>query len=378
MTGRAPRRGATAVGVGLIGSGSAARAYLRTLDSLVGRGLAWAGPICARNPEARQRLLAARSAAELVTTPEEVTGSAVDLVLITTPPASHAQLTRQALERGKHVVVEKPLATDPAEARELAALALSGNQLLLAAPFVQMSPAIRQLWMALGDGLAGRIHSARAMYGNPGSDWASWYHTSHIGPLGDLAIYNVKTLTALLGPAVEARALQSASGLARHVGGVALRDVDPDVVHLVLRHRDGALATIMASHAVWAYRRTAVEMYGTEGTANLLGDDWDPAGFEIFRHDWGHWRSYATPDRTWNWTAGLAEAVGALANGTPAVADLEHDLHVLDVLAAAAQSAREDGRPAPIRSEFGPLRLACGDNAPPAVVHDHTRPPSEQ
>src|SRR5262249_51165133 len=80
------------------------------------------------------------------------------------------------------------------------------------------------------------------------------------------------------------------------------------------------------------------ELYGSEGTANLLGDDWDPTGIEVFRADWGHWRSYASPDQTWNWTDGLREAVLALATGSSPAVDLGHDVHIIDVLGAAVQS----------------------------------------
>jgi predicted dehydrogenase len=369
---------ASRVAVGLIGGGSAARAYLRTLDSLVASGHAVAGPICVRRAATWAQFLRIRPNAHLVTDAADVLAADVDLVVITTPPDSHADLTRRALERGKHVVVEKPLTFDPAIARRLARLAHDHGRLLIVAPFVQMAPAVRFLWTLLAAGVAGRIHSARSMYGNAGSTWAAWYHTSHVGPLGDLAIYNIKTLTALLGPVVEARALQGTSGIVREVNGAPLADVDPDVIHLMVRHRGGALSAVMASHAVWAYRRTAVELYGSEGTANLLGDDWDPAGIEVFRADWGHWRSYDSPDRTWNWTAGLREAVLALATGSSPATDLEHDIHVVDVLQAAARSAAEDGRPVAVSSDFGPLDLSYDFDAAVAVVHDHTRPLQEQ
>jgi predicted dehydrogenase len=369
---------AVRVAVGLIGGGSAARAYLRTLDSLVASGHAVAGPVCVRRAATWGQFRQMRPDDHLVGDAADVLDADVDLVVITTPPDSHADLTRRALERGKHVVVEKPLTFDPATARRLADCARDHDRLLVVAPFVQMAPAVRLLWTWVAAGVAGRIHSARAMYGNAGSTWAAWYHTSHVGPLGDLAIYNIKTLTALLGPVAEARALQGTSGIDRSVGGAPLTDVDPDVVHLIVRHRGGALSSIMASHAVWAYRRTAVELYGSEGTANLLGDDWDPAGIEVFRPDWGHWRSYESPDRTWHWTDGLREAVLALATGSPVATDLDHDIHVVDVLRAAARSAADDGRPVPVSSEFGPLDLTCDFDAAGAVIHDHTRPPQEQ
>jgi len=374
MTRQPPSR----ITVGLIGGGSASRAYLRTLDSLVASGHAAAGPICVRRRDAWNEFLRTRPDARLVADAGDVLEANVDLVVITTPPDSHADLTRRALEQGKHVVVEKPLTTDVETARQLADLADARDKLLVVAPFVQMSPAMRLFWALVTEGVTGRVHSARAMYGNAGSTWARWYHTSHVGPLGDLAIYNIKTLTALLGPVAEVRALQSSSGIVREIAGAPLDDVDPDVSHLIARHCGGALSAIMASHAVRAYRRTAIELYGSEGTANLLGDDWDPTGIEVFRADWGCWRSYASPDRTWNWTDGLREAVMALATGSSPATDVEHDIHVVEVLDAANKSAADDGRPVTVASTFGPLKLAYDFDPAVALIHDPTRPAHEQ
>src|SRR5262249_61268368 len=89
---------------------------------------------------------------------------------------------------------------------------------------------------------------------------------------------------------------------------------------------------------------------------------------------WGHWRSYASPDRTWNWTDGRGEAVLALATGSPPAVDLEHDVHIVDVLGAAVRSAADDGRPVPVSSEFGALDLTYAFDPAAAVIHDHTRP----
>jgi len=42
---------------------------------------------------------------------------------------------------------------------------------------------------------------------------------------------------------------------------------------MLLRHVDGALSSLVSSHCIQRYRRPGLEFYGTEGTANLLGDD---------------------------------------------------------------------------------------------------------
>ena len=136
----------TGVGVGVIGAGNVLWAYLQVLDRLIPRGVAWEGPICARRVDAWSEIKAKRPGAQLVEDAERVLSSDVSVVAITTSPDAHAELVRRALEAGKHVVCEKPVAMSRAEAEPLFALASDRGLHLLAAPFVQLSPSFRDLW----------------------------------------------------------------------------------------------------------------------------------------------------------------------------------------------------------------------------------------
>ena len=305
-----------------------------------------------------------------------VATSDADVVVVITPPSSHAQLASLALEAGKHVLIEKPIASSRSEAEEVMAIARSRDLIVMAAPFVQLAPTIRALWAAVHRGDIGKVHSGRAMYGNPGSTWATWYHDTGVGPLGDLAIYNLKTLTSLLGPAREVFAADSVAVAPRLVGATSIAFPEPDSVHLVVRHRSGAMSSIMASQAVQSYRRPAIELYGTDGTANLLGDDWAPRGLEIWENATGYWKLVEPIDETWLWTDGLRELVAAVSESRPPLQQFEQDLHLLDVIAAAERSAREN-RPIEVSSGFPDLDLTP-DERSVAHIHDRTRAPDEQ
>ncbi|RAK62979.1 Gfo/Idh/MocA family oxidoreductase [Hymenobacter edaphi] len=63
---------------------------------------------------------------------ELLADEAIELVIVNTPNDSHVQLARQALQAGKHVLLEKPVATSAAEVRELFELARTMNRQLLA------------------------------------------------------------------------------------------------------------------------------------------------------------------------------------------------------------------------------------------------------
>jgi predicted dehydrogenase len=309
--------------------------------------------------------------------PVDVLQSDVDVVLIITSPDSHATLVRMALEHGKHVVVEKPAAATRCEAQQLVELARDRGLHLMCAPFVQLAPTFRALWGRIEEGAIGKVHSARALYGNAGSTWSRWYHDGSVGPLAEVGIYNLKSLTAVLGPVVEVQAAETLAVAEREIGGQTVGTAGADISHILVRHQDDALSSLVSSHCIQRYRRPALEFYGTEGTANLLGDDWDPRGFEIWRNNAGCWEEFDPIDPTWLWADGLAEMVNALREERQPLHCLEHDIHLLEVIEASAKAAREK-RSIAVQSRFRPLDLRLEERQDRHHLHDHTRPADEQ
>ena len=369
----------TPIRVGFVGAGNVLPAYLQALDRLVGRGWAEPGPVVARSEASRARLTRLRPGlAQVPELDELLADPEVELVVVLTPPATHPEIVRTVIAAGRHVVCEKPLADDPMVATELHRAADEAGLMLLAAPFVHLSGSFRRLWTLVADGEIGEIHAARAHYGNPGSTWARWYHEDALATLGDVGIYNLKSLAALLGPVCEVTAIAATALPERRDERGSFFARDPDTWQLVLRHVDGALASVLASHTTYAYRRPALELYGTSGTANLLGDDWDPRGIEVWREDAHAWELREPDDATWLWTDGLSEAVLALQAGRPPVNNPSVDVHLLDLIAAAGTSAAE-GRTVAVESRFEPWSaLRVVDQPPQHHVHDRTRPADEQ
>lgn len=368
------------VKVGIIGAGNVLFAYLQVVDRLTPRGHARLGPVCCRRREKWPGLLARRPDLKLVETAREVVESDAEVVVVLTSPESHAELTALALEHGKHVVAEKPLAQTRPEAESLARLATDRRLHLLAAPFVQLAPTFRAMWGAIRDGAIGRVHSARGLYGNAGSSWARWYHDGSIGPLAEVGIYNLKSLTALLGPIVEIQAVSTVAVDQRVIESVEIANSGPDVSHVIARHESGALSSIVASHAIQRYRRPGLEIYGTDGTANLLGDDWDPRGFEIWRNQSGLWEEYEAIEPTWSWADGLTEIVAAVRESRDPLAEISHDVHLIEVLDAAEHSAKEHAW-IPVYSRFRALDLKpelVTEQRDVHHLHDHTRPAEDQ
>ncbi len=111
-----------------------------------------------------------RTGAETVTSTVEelLAADDVDVVHVCTPNASHAPLVRAAIAAGKHVVCEKPLAIDAAEAGELLALATAAGA-TATVPFVyRFYPTVREARARVADGTAGPV---RLLHGSYLQDW---------------------------------------------------------------------------------------------------------------------------------------------------------------------------------------------------------------
>jgi predicted dehydrogenase len=112
-------QGRQTVRIGIVGCGSFARFSAEQYRRLPGAAIAC---VADANPDAARRAAGLLDAA--VVDPDSLLGSPdVDLVYIATPPEAHFRQARAALRAGKHVLVEKPLATTLADAQELEAVA---------------------------------------------------------------------------------------------------------------------------------------------------------------------------------------------------------------------------------------------------------------
>jgi predicted dehydrogenase len=151
----------------VIGTGFIGEIHSRSVRAAGGRLTAVAASTPERSKEAAQRLGAER----IVGSPEELAAADdIDVVHVCTPNRFHADYVRAALESGKHVICEKPLATDPGTAAELTELAASKG-LTATVPFVyRFYPTVRHARDRVARGDLGAI---RLLHGTYLQDWMS-------------------------------------------------------------------------------------------------------------------------------------------------------------------------------------------------------------
>jgi len=105
----------------------------------------------------------------------------------------------------------------------------------------------------------------------------------------------------------------------------------------------------------------------------MLGDDWDPDGYELWQNSANCWQTFKETQPDWPWADGLRHLVECIRNQSQPLLDPEHAYHVLEVM-LQSQAAGRDGQTREIRSTFRPLVFAELEATIEAHrVHDRTR-----
>jgi predicted dehydrogenase len=166
---------------------------------------------------------------------------AIDAVLVATPPRTHHAIVAEALNGGKHVLVEKPLARTGAEARDLLKLAAANDVVLMPGHTFLYSPPVNKIKQLIDCGTLGEIYfvtSSRMNLGKYQSD----------GVVLDLAPHDLSILLYLLEQQVV-----SVSASARSV----FQDGVPEAAFLTLTFESGTMANVQIS---WLAPRKVREM----------------------------------------------------------------------------------------------------------------------
>ena len=284
----------------------------------------------------------------------------LDIVLVLTSMNEHGPLAKAALAAGKHVLVEKPMATSADEAAELLEAAAAAPGHLVCAPHVVLSPTYRRMHEKVRTGEIGELHLGRARYGWSGPWWGKWFYEQGGGALFDLGVYNLTSLCGFFGSVRRVTAMMGTAIPKREAEGEVVTVRAEDNAHVLLDFGEGRFASIATGFTMQKYRSPALELYGASGTLQLLGDDWAPEGFEQWSNERGSWELFGETDPHWPWTDGLRHLVECIETGRPTVTRPEHAFHALEVMLAAKTSAAE-GRVVEIASTFPDLAYAAVD-----------------
>lgn len=338
--------------IGVIGFGYWGPNVARNLAETPGASVV---AVADRRPE-RRALAAVRhpgartvaDAADLICDP------AIDAIAIATPVASHYALARAAIEAGKHILVEKPLATSSDEALSLIDLAAKHSVALMVDHTFIYTGAVRTIRQLVTDGEVGDLYYYDSVRVNLG------LFQHDVDVLWDLAVHDLSIMDYVLPMAP------------REVSAVGLGHVSPDsadIAYLTLFFDARVIAHI---HVNWLapvkVRRTLIGA----SRRMIVYDDLDPSepvkvydrGIEVSEQKDGIYQmlvGYRTGDmwaprvdQTEALRSEAAHFVSCINDGASPITDGEAGLRVVRVLEAASRSLAMQGRVMPIVSDGRP------------------------
>lgn len=337
--------------IGIIGCGSVSGAYLPVLTKCP---FAEVVSLCDIRPErARKRAEEFKIAHHYPHIDRMLAGEPFEFLVNLTDMQEHEHLNRQALAAGKHVWSEKPIANSLAAGQKLLRTAREKNLRLWGAPITVQSPQFAFMARTLARGALGRVAAAHADYGHEGPNWSSFFYEVGGGSMPDLMVYNLTSLTGLLGPAKSVTAMLSIVTPERDITSKGrIKVTEEDNAMVLLEHDHEVVSHIQSGfnffnphgHDGSKEQRHTIQIVGSGGYMGLVGYDWEPHGVDLATHAHPQLERHASDAQGYIWQQGAALAAECLATGKELLVTPEQALHVLEIITAARQSQRTGKR----------------------------------
>lgn len=364
--------------VAIVGTGFVADLYMRSLKTYPDVSVACAYDIDAARLNAFSAywdVPAAESLDALLSAPD------LQLVLNLTNPHAHFAVSKAALEAGRHVYSEKPLATDMADAHRLHAMAGERSLMLASAPCSWLSEAAQTVWKAVSTGAIG---TPRLVYAEldddfiPKAPYEQWLSESgapwpakdefQVGCTLEHAGYYLTWLMAVFGPVDKVVAASANLVPDKLPDG---EETAPDYSTAILFFKTGMVARLTCS--IIAPHDHRMRIIGDDGVLEL-DECWNNTApvrirkrhvlrrklinSPVARREKidgdthpkvGKWGAAAM-----NFALGPAEMLAALEAGRPSLLDADFALHLNEVT-LAIQNAGEDAGSRKMTTTFRPV-----------------------
>lgn len=329
------------VRVGLLAYGAIGHEHNLAVQNTAGLSLT---AVCDTNPERIAAALELASNAATFTDASEMLDSGcLDLVVVSTPPNSHYQWAKAALQKNLHVVLEKPMALTVSECDELMSLADERERLLVVYQNRRYDPDFITMKRLISDGAIGEVFQYDSFVGGYSEPCTYWHSDAAVsgGAIFDWGSHFLDQILDVMTDPIE-----YVSGLNQKRRW--MHATNADHAHVLVTFASGKQATFVNSDLA-AARKPKFYVLGTEGA--IVGD-WNPvaepavadlpAVLTIHREG-GVRESVALDDvAPYSFHASLAAYV---RQGTPMAVTALQSRNVVGIMQAAEQSALQNGRP---------------------------------
>jgi predicted dehydrogenase len=305
---------------------------------------------CADLDNTRACMKADEYGCKACTVDEILSDSDIDIILNLTIPKAHAEVAFAALNAGKSVYNEKPLAITREDGRKMLDLAKSKGLRVGCAPDTFLGGGIQTCIKLINDGWIGEPIAATAFMTCHGHE--SWhpdpefYYKVGGGPMFDMGPYYLTALIAMIGPVRRVTGSTRITFPERTITseakfGTKIKVDVPTHVAGVMDFVNGAVGTIITSFDIWAADLPRIEVYGTQGSLSVPDPNCFGGPVKLRRAGASEWSEvplshiYAENSRG----IGIADMAYAIRSDRPHRASGEQAFHVLDIMHAFHDSS---------------------------------------
>ncbi|WP_077328967.1 Gfo/Idh/MocA family protein [Virgibacillus siamensis] len=320
---------------GIIGCGNISSIYFKNCRNFQSVDIV----ACADLDMERAQAKAEEFNVKAYTVEEMLEDSSISIIINLTVPAAHGQVALEALEAGKHVYTEKPLAISLEEGKEVLESAKSKGLRVGGAPDTFLGGGIQTGIKLIQDGWIGKPIAANAFFMSNGvEEWhpnPDFFYQTGGGPMFDMGPYYITALVSLIGSVKRVTGSANISFPERETPEGRKFPVEvPTHISGVLDFENGAVGTLVTSFDSWGNNLPRIEVYGEHGTLGIP----DPNTFggpvkyrrkgEIEFMDVPLTHSYRMNSRG----IGLADMAEAIQENRQHRANVDLTYHVLEIM----------------------------------------------
>jgi predicted dehydrogenase len=337
--------------IGIIGCGNISGIYFKAGQTFKNLNIAACADLVVEKAQQKAQEFGVPKAC---TVTEILADPSIEIIVNLTIPKAHTEVDLLALNAGKHVHAEKPLAVTREDGRRIIDAAKARKLRVGSAPDTFLGGGIQTCRKLIDDGWIGTPIAATAFMTCRGHEgWhpdPEFYYEVGGGPMFDMGPYYLTAMVALMGPVRRVTGATRISFPERVITsqpkhGKRVKVEVPTHVAGLLDFAEGAIGTIITTFDVCAAELPRIEIYGTEGSLSVP----DPNGFggpvKLRRMGMQEWKEvplafgYADNSRG----IGVADMANAIRSGRPHRASGELAFHVLDIMCAIHESS-DQGR----------------------------------
>ena len=276
----------------------------------------------------------------------------IDAVSVCSSNRYHAALSVAALNAGKHVLCEKPMATTLAEARSMIEASKKSGKFLMIGHNQRLAPAHARAKAILATGELGRIISFRTAFGHGGPEYWSmdkgphtWFFKkseSIVGTMGDLGIHKADLIRWLIGDEiVEVKAYVTTADKKNEKGNAI--EVDDNALCL-LKSKSGIHGTLTASWTYYGDEDNGTTLYCSAGVMRIYDNPDFPIVVSLKNGEKIYHKIGAIQTNASQTNSGVIDQfVASIESGVPPAISGEEGLAALKIILACMEASKTGG-----------------------------------